>query len=232
MTGDRFLSYSIPRRTEVEMSQRADEFRRLMAERRSVRQFSDRPVPRELIEIAIETASTAPSGAHRQPWRYVAVGDPETKRRIRIAAEAEERENYEGGRMPAQWREAVTPFGTDSQKPYLEVAPWIVVLFEETYGVDADGRAIPNYYVRESVGISCGFFLAALHHIGLAALTHTPSPMAFLSEILERPSNEKPFVLIPVGYPASNAMVPELKRKPLSEVATWYPAADEGAGMQ
>lgn len=223
MPDSRFLPYSLPQRTDEEMLRRGDEFLRLMSDRRSVRHFSDRPVPRKLIEVAIETASTAPSGAHRQPWKYVAVSDQETKHRIRVAAEAEERENYEGGRMPPRWREAVAPFGTDWHKPYLETAPWLVVLFEETWGVDTEGRTVPNYYVRESVGISCGFFLAALHHIGLAALTHTPSPMAFLSEILNRPPNEKPYVLIPVGYPAPDATVPALTRKPLNEVAVWDP---------
>lgn len=222
MADQRFVSYSLPQYSEDEMLDRAAAFRDLMAKRRSVRQFSDRDVPRQLIELAIETASTAPSGAHRQPWRFVAVGDPDIKRRIRIAAEAEERENYEGGRMPPEWRRALEPFGTDWHKPFLETVPWIVVIFEETYGLNADGTTRPNYYVKESVGIACGLFLAALHQAGLATLTHTPSPMGFLSEILQRPKNEKPYVLIPVGYPADDCRVPDLIRKPLDEVAVSF----------
>jgi iodotyrosine deiodinase len=227
MTTHRFIPYSPPRRTGEDMLQRAGEFLALMQRRRSVRHFSAEPVPRRLIEIAIETASTAPSGAHRQPWRFVAISDSDVKRHIRVAAEAEERENYEGGRMPPEWQAALAPLGTDWRKPFLEIAPWIVVLFEETYEVDAAGNKRPNYYVKESVGIACGLFLTAIHNAGLAALTHTPSPMAFLSRILNRPQNEKPYVLIPVGYPAVDATVPDLQRKPLDAVAVWKTSADD-----
>ena len=190
----------------------------LLDRRRSVRHFSSEPVPREAIEYAIRAASTAPSGAHRQPWKFVVVGDPELKRQIRSAAEEEERINYEGGRLPAHWREALEPLGTNSDKPFLEVAPWLVVVFEERYGVTSEGDRIHNYYVKESVGIACGIFIATLHRIGLVTLTHTPSPMAFLTRVLGRPENERPFILFPVGDPASTAVVPDLERKALSDV--------------
>jgi len=191
--------------------------------RRSVRHFSSERVPRELVELAIRAASTAPSGAHRQPWRFVAVSDDETKRRIRIAAEHEEKKSYEGGRMPPEWLEALAPLGTGWEKPYLETVPWLVVVFEELHGVRADGSVRKNYYVKESVGIACGLFVAALHRMGLATLTHTPSPMGFLSEILGRPKNEKPFILFPIGYPAEGAQVPDIQRKSLKDVAVWDP---------
>jgi nitroreductase len=186
--------------------------------RRSVRDFSDRPVPRRWIELAVEAASTAPSGAHKQPWTFVLVGDPAMKRRIREAAEEEERENYVGGRMNQEWQAALEPLGTDWQKPFLETVPWIVVVFEQRYGLDEAGERAHNYYVKESVGIATGMFLTALHRMGLASLTHTPSPMRFLSDLLERPENERPFVLIPIGYPAEECRVPDIARKSLSEV--------------
>jgi iodotyrosine deiodinase len=203
------------------MLRRARAFHAAMEGRRSVRSFSPEPVPRELIEIAIRTASTAPSGAHRQPWKFVVVGDPGLKSQIRAAAETEEYESYIGGRMPAEWLEALAPLGTSWEKPFLETAPWLVVVFEELYGLDAEGRKRKNYYPKESVGIACGLFIAALHQMGLATLTHTPSPMAFLSRLLDRPVNEKPFILFPVGYPAPDAEVPDLKRKALEDVAVW-----------
>ncbi len=220
MNSPEFVDYSLPKSSEAEMQQRGEAFFRLLSGRRSVRNFSPEPVPRKLIELAIAAASSSPSGAHRQPWRFVAISDQETKRRIRVAAEAEERESYQG-RMPSEWLEALKPIGTDWQKPYLEVVPWIVVIFEELYGIDADGTRRKNYYVKESVGMACGLFVAALHNMGLASLTHTPSPMAFLSKILERPPNEKPYVLIPVGYPAQDCQVPNLRRKILDDVAVW-----------
>jgi nitroreductase len=204
-----------------EMEARAFSFYQELDGRRSVRDFAPDPVPRRLIELAIATASTAPSGAHRQPWRFVAVDDPDTKRRIREAAEREERISYLGGRMPPEWLEALRPLGTDWHKPFLEIAPWLVVVFAELHGVTESGEKRKNYYVKESVGIACGLFLGALHHMGLATLTHTPSPMAFLSEILERPPHEKPFILFPVGYPAPDATVPDLRRKSLDEVAVF-----------
>jgi nitroreductase len=216
-----FLPYRPERLAPEETLRRARDFHAEMEGRRSVRFFSPEPVPRELIEIAIRTASTAPSGAHRQPWRFVVVGDPDLKREIRAAAESEEYESYIGGRMPAEWLEALAPLGTSWEKPFLETVPWLVVVFEELYGLDAEGRKRKNYYPKESVGIACGLFIAALHHMGLATLTHTPSPMAFLSRLLDRPANEKPFILFPVGYPAADAEVPDLKRKALEDVAVW-----------
>jgi nitroreductase len=189
-----------------------------MDQRRSVRHFSDRDVPRELIETAIRAASTAPSGAHMQPWTFVLIGDTEVKRRIRIAAEDEERENYEGGRLPPHWREDLARLGTTSEKPFLETAPWLVVIFEQRYGIRADGTRQHHYYVKESVGIAAGMFIDALHRMGLATLTHTPSPMAFLRTLLSRPENERPFILFPIGYAAEDCEVPDLDRKTLNEV--------------
>lgn len=204
---------------------RAEAFFAEMDARRSVRDFSDRPVPRALVEAAIRTAATAPSGAHMQPWTFVAVSDPDVKRRIREAAEAEERASYgtpdAPGRMSAEWRAALAHIGTTADKPFLETAPWLVVLFAQRTGRDAEGRTVKHYYVPESCGIAAGLFIAALHHAGLATLTHTPSPMRFLTEILGRPSNEVPFILFPVGYPADDARVPDLERKPLEDVAVW-----------
>jgi iodotyrosine deiodinase len=223
-----FIPYSIARLPDAEMLRRGRELCVELAHRRSVREFSPDPVPRELIELAIVTASTAPSGAHRQPWRFVAVSDPVVKREIRLAAEAEERDSYEGGRMPPEWREALAPLGTDWHKPYLEIAPWIVVVFEEAYRVAPNGDQSKNYYVKESVGIACGLFIVALHHMGLTTLTHTPSPMGFLSRILGRPANERPFILFPIGFPADGATVPDLRRKPLSEVVVWNPPLGQG----
>lgn len=218
-----FIPYSTPRVSDEQLEQRGRAFFERMDARRSVRHFSDEPVPRSAIEWAIRAASTAPSGAHRQPWRFVAVSDADTKRRIREAAEHEERISYEGGRMPEDWLEALAPLGTTWEKPYLETVPWLVVVFEEAYGFEADGSRRKNYYVKESVGLACGLFIAALHHMGLSTLTHTPSPMGFLRDILGRPDNEKPFILFPVGYPASDATVPDLTRKPLEDVAVWDP---------
>jgi nitroreductase len=203
-----------------EMAARAEAFYRRMDRRRSVRAFSDRPVPRRLIELALRTAGTAPSGAHRQPWRFVAVDDPALKRQIREAAEAEERESY-ARRMSDAWLDALQPLGTDWRKPFLETVPWLVVCFAESYGVDEDGAKVKNYYVQESCGLACGLFIAALHEMGLATLTHTPSPMRFLSEILGRPANERPYILFPVGYPAADATVPNLTRKPLEAIVQW-----------
>ena len=204
-------------RSPEEMLNRARDFFNLMRERRSVRTFSDRSVARELVEQAILTAGTAPSGAHREPWHFVAVNDRELQSKIREAAEKEERESYER-RMPKAWREAIDPLGTDWHKPFLETAPWIVVCFAKNIG--DDGKK--NYYVQESCGIACGLFIAAIHNLGLVTLTHTPSPMRFLGEILGRPKHERAFILFPVGYPAENATVPDLQRKNLAELTTWH----------
>lgn len=189
-----------------------------MDQRRSVREFSSRPVPREMIEAAVAAASTAPSGAHKQPWTFVITQDADVKRDIREAAEAEERLNYEGGRLPEHWLADLEPLGTGWEKPFLEVAPWLVVVFEQRYGVGDDGERLHHYYVKESVGIACGMFIDAVHRMGLATLTHTPSPMAFLRTLLARPANERPFILFPVGYPADDCRVPDLRRKPLDDV--------------
>ncbi|MGE3966413.1 MAG: nitroreductase family protein [Planctomycetota bacterium] len=217
-----FVPYRPQRVPPTTMLARARDFYEEMNRRRSVRFFSPDPVARELVEYAILTASTAPSGAHRQPWRFVVVDDPTIKREVRIAAEHEEKKSYEG-RMPEDWLEALRPLGTTWEKPYLETVPYLVVAFEEKVGAHEDGSVRKNYYTKESVGLACGLFIAALHHMGLATLTHTPSPMGFLSEILKRPDNERPFLLFPVGYPADDAVVPQLARKPLAEVSVWNP---------
>ena len=205
------------RLTTPEMLQRAQDLRQLMDRRRSVRHFSPEPVPFELIAEVVRTAGTAPSGAHKQPWTFCVVGDPDLKRRIREAAEEEERVKY-GGRMSDEWLDDLKPFGTDWQKPFLETAPWLVVVFKRAYELEADGAKHQNYYVNESVGIATGFLLAAAHHAGLATLTHTPSPMNFLARVLARPDNERPFLLIPMGYPAEGCLVPDLHRKPVEGV--------------
>ena len=197
-----------------------------MDRRRSVRQFSDRPVPREMVETAILAASTAPSGAHMQPWTFVLIGDPEVKRRIRLAAEEEERQNYEGGRIPPHWRADLEPLGTDWEKPFLETVPWIVVVFEQRFGTKPDGTKQHHYYVKESVGIACGLFIDALHRMGLSTLTHTPSPMAFLRTLLGRPESERPFILFPVGYAADDCEVPDLRRKELGDIMVEVTAED------
>jgi iodotyrosine deiodinase len=202
-----------------EMQLRAAEFHERMSRRRTTRHFSDRQVARSIVEHCILTAGTAPSGAHQQPWHFVAVGDPEMKRLIRQAAEEAEREFY--STAPAEWLAALEPLGTDAVKPYLEDAPWLIAVFARRYGIGSEGKRHPHYYVNESVGIATGFLIAALHHAGLATLTHTPNPMGFLRELLGRPENEKPVMLIVTGYPAPDARVPLLSRKPLEEIATF-----------
>ena len=203
-----------------ESLKQSKDFYNKMDERRSIRDFSDREVPKEIIENLIKTASTAPSGAHKQPWTFCAIQDPHIKKQIRVAAEEEEYENYHG-RMPAEWLEDLAPLGTDWRKEFLEIAPWLIVVFRKSNEV-INGKQRKNYYVQESVGIACGFLLAAIHHAGLVSLTHTPSPMNFLQTILKRPANEKPYLIIPVGYPAEDATVPDLKRRPLDEISTWF----------
>jgi nitroreductase len=207
-------------RSDDDMRARAAAFYDDIRRRRSVRDFSDRPVPREVIEDALRAAGTAPNGANLQPWHFVVVQDASIKQRIRAAAEEEERAFY-GGRAPQQWLDALAPLGTDAQKPFLEVAPCLIAVFAQSHGVDAAGNVVKHYYVQESVGIAVGFLVAALHHAGLATLTHTPSPMGFLSQILERPDNERPFLLLVVGYPADDAQVPTIRKKDLTEIATF-----------
>ncbi|TDJ68573.1 MAG: nitroreductase family protein [Planctomycetota bacterium] len=208
------------RRSADEMRRRAREHYEDVARRRSVRHFSDEAVPLEVIEDCIRSAGTAPSGAHRQPWTFALITDPLMKRRIREAAEAEERENY-SRRMNAEWIRALGPFGTNAEKPFLEAAPVLIVVLRHAWDED-EGARVQNYYTQESVGIASGFLLAALHHAGLATLTHTPSPMGFLSEVLRRPAYEKPFLLIPVGYPVQGCEVPNLERKRLDEILVRY----------
>jgi nitroreductase len=230
MTQYPFIPFHMDPLPEEEMLRRGRALYDELRGRRSVRHFSSKPVPRECIELAIQIAASAPSGANRQPWRFVAVSDPAIKRRIREGAEAEERISYEGGRMPPEWLEALAPLGTDWHKPFLEMVPWIVVVFEEIYQEGPGGKRLKSYYAKESVGIACGLFIVALHRMGLATLTHTPSPLAFLSRILGRPENERPFILFPVGYPAEDAMVPDLRRKTLDEVVVWDPAGTSEMG--
>jgi nitroreductase len=208
------------RRSQPEMLERARGFYAEMNRRRTVRQFSSEAVPRELIELAVLTASTAPSGAHRQPWRWVAIDDPALKAKIRTAAEEEEYKTYTQ-RMSDEWREALAPLGTDYIKTHITEAPWVVVLFKEKYGLGPDGSHIKNYYVDESVGIAAGMFITAIHHMGLCTLTHTPNPMAFLRELLGRGANEQAVLLLPVGYPASGVRVPDIRRKGLEELLQW-----------
>lgn len=213
-----FIPYRRAKASPEEVVDRARAFYEEMDKRRSVRMFAPDPVPREAIEFAIRTASTAPSGAHQQPWTWVPVGDPETRHRIRIAAEAEERKNYQGGRMSKDWQEALLPIGTNATKPYLDTVPWIVVGFEQIHGYHEDGSVKKHYYAKQSMGIACGMFIAAIHTMGLATLTHIPGPMGFLGQLLGRPANERAFILLPVGYPADNCIVPDLKRKSLEQV--------------
>ena len=206
---------------DAEMRTRAKDFRAELARRRTVRHFSDAPVPFAVVEEVVRAAGTAPSGAHKQPWTFCVVGDPVLKKQIRVGAEAEEELNY-AGRMSDEWIEDLKPFGTDRHKPFLEIAPWLVVVFRRPYELEPDGRKHPNYYVNESVGIATGMLLAAAHHAGLATLTHTPSPMDFLSKLLGRPSNERPYLLVPMGLPAENALVPNLERKPVEQILIPY----------
>lgn len=203
-----------------EMASRAKLFRDEILRRRTVRQFSSRPVPRAVIEDCLSAALSAPSGANKQPWHFVVVSDAEVKKKIRLAAEEEERRFYHG-RAPKEWLDALAPLGTDENKPYLETAPYLIVIFAQHYEVAADGRKLKNYYVTESVGIAAGILISAIHMAGLAALTHTPSPMRFLSQILGRPAQERPFLILVVGYPDGGARVPDISKKSSEEAVTF-----------
>lgn len=205
---------------EQEMLERARSYRELASRRRSVREFSAEPVPREVIEQCLLAAGSAPSGANRQPWHFCVIADPAIKRQIREGAEEEEREFYQR-RAPDDWLAALAPLGTDHNKPFLEIAPYLIVVFAEKYGLDEQGNKLKNYYVPESVGIATGVLINALHHAGLATLTHTPSPMKFLNAILHRPAREKPTMILVVGYPAPGVRVPDIGRKPLSAIASF-----------
>jgi nitroreductase len=220
MMSPRFKPLAFTKRPADEVVRRSHEFYREMNRRRTTRHFSREDVPREAIENAIRVAGTAPSGAHQQPWTFVAISDPALKERIRAAAEAEEYENYHG-RMPVEWLQALEPLGTDEHKAHLTDAPWLVVVFRQAYGLAPDGSKRTYYYTQESVGIATGFFIAAVHQMGLVTLTHTPNPMTFLSALLERPANEKAYLILPVGYPAEDARVPDITRKPLDEISVW-----------
>ena len=221
MKAPRFVSApKIDTGTDKELIERSKEFYAMMQKRRTVRDFSDRPVPRELIEHCLGAAGTAPSGANLQPWHFVAISDPDVKREIRIAAEAEEKEFYEH-RAPKAWLEALAPLGTDWHKPFLETAPWLVAVFAQPFRILSDGTRSPTYYAIESVGIATGILVTAVHSCGLASLTHTPSPMGFLNRILKRPSHEKPFLLLVVGHPAQDARVPDISRKLFAEISSF-----------
>jgi nitroreductase len=210
----------LPALTEAERLQRAQAFAGDLQRRRTVRDFAPTPVAREVIEACLLAAGSAPSGANQQPWRFVAIANPSLKRRIRLAAEEEERTFY-ARRAPEEWLQALAPLGTDADKPFLEVAPWLVAVFYERTGLGADGGRQKRYYPHESTGIACGMLIAALHQAGLATLTHTPSPMGFLNELLERPRNEVPYLLLVVGHPAEGCRVPDVARLPLSDYATF-----------
>jgi iodotyrosine deiodinase len=204
-----------------EMQSNAEGLYDTLNRRRTVREFSDKPVPKEIIQLIIRTASTAPSGANKQPWNFCVVTNSETKAKIREAAEKEEFENYHG-RMSDDWLDDLKKFGTDWHKDFLTTAPYIIVAFKKAYDLDADGNKEKNYYVNESVGLACGMLIAAIHNAGLVTVTHTPSPMNFLQKVLERPDNERPFLLLPVGYPADDAKVPVISRKELEQMSVWY----------
>ncbi len=218
--GHPYISYSKSSYASAEMIQRTKNYYNWMDERRTVREFSDKPIPKEVVDNIILTASSAPSGAHKQPWTFCAVSNPELKKKIRSAAEEEEKESY-SNRMSDQWIEALKPLGTDWSKPFLEIAPYLIIVFKKAYDKEGDKKK-NNYYVSESVGLASGFLLVAIHNAGLVALTHTPSPMNFLTKLLKRPENERPFLLIPIGYPIQETWVPDLKRKSLDEVAVYY----------
>lgn len=203
-----------------EMKQRSAEFLQLMKRRRSVRDFSDRKIPQEIIEDCLLAAGTAPNGANMQPWHFAVISDPELKKKIRKGAEKEEHDFYHN-RAPDEWIEALRPFGTDEHKPFLEKAPYLIAIFSKSYGFDDDGQKMKHYYVKESVGIATGMLITALHNAGLATLTHTPSPMGFLNELLERPENERPFLLLVVGYPEKDVKVPAITKKSLDEIASF-----------
>jgi nitroreductase len=220
VSGPRTVPLESTPRGDDELLARARAFAAELSRRRTVRDFSDRPVPREVLQACLAAAGSAPSGANLQPWHFVAVSDPGTKRRIREAAESEEHEFYTR-RAPQEWLDALAPLGTDARKPFLETAPWLVAVFVQRHGVLPDGRTVKHYYAVESVGLATGMLIAAVHAAGLASLTHTPSPMHFLNAILGRPEHERPFLLLVVGHPAEGARVPDIQRKPLDEIVSW-----------
>ena len=206
---------------QEEVKVKSEAYYKWLDTRRSVREYSNRPIPKSVIDNLILSASTAPSGAHKQPWTFCAVSNPDIKHAIRIAAEKEEKESYES-RMSERWKKDLEAMGTDMHKPFLEVAPWLIIVFKKVYDLDDDGSKHNNYYVNESVGIACGMLISAIHNAGLVTLTHTPSPMNFLAEVLQRPKNERAYLLLPVGYPADDVYVPDIKRRELDKIAVYY----------
>lgn len=221
INGHEHIRYAHEKVDGEKLIERSEAFYKMMDKRRSVRTFSNEAIPKEVIENIIKTASTAPSGAHKQPWTFCVISDPSVKQKIREAAEAEERESYEK-RMSERWKDDLKPLATDANKPFLEEAPYLIVLCKKAYDLDEEGNKVNNYYVNESVGIAAGMLISAIHQAGLVTLTHTPSPMNFLTELLERPKNERAFLLLPVGYPKDPTYVPDLKRKEFDEVAVFY----------
>jgi iodotyrosine deiodinase len=221
MTDAPHIPLVFTRRSLTDIEARADAFATLMQTRRTVRMFAETRVSKSIIESVLRTACSAPSGANQQPWHFVAVSNPQIKQRIRIAAEAEEYEFYVNKRAGDQWLKDLAHLGTDHHKPFLETAPWLIVVFGARYGVDANGARVKHYYTPESVGIAMGVLITAVHHAGLASLTHTPAPMKFLNEILERPENETPYLILVVGYPSNDCSVPDIARKPLAETTTF-----------
>jgi len=219
----KFIPFQAQNLSAEESLKKALELEALMEKRRSIRLFSERPVAKELVQSLVRTASSAPSGAHKQPWTFCIISDPKIKQQIRQAAEKEEYESY-SNRMSEEWLAALKPFGTNWEKPFLERAPYLIVIFKKSYDILPDGSRSKNYYVNESVGLAAGFLISAIHQAGLVTLTHTPSPMNFLQEILQRPKNEKPFLLLPIGYAAAGCEVPDLRRKSLDEVALYWEA--------
>lgn len=221
INGHEHIRYAHEKVDGEKLIERSEAFYKMMDKRRSVRTFSNEAIPKEVIENIVKTASTAPSGAHKQPWTFCVISDPSVKQKIREAAEAEERESYEK-RMSERWKDDLKPLATDANKPFLEEAPYLIVLCKKAYDLDEEGNKVNNYYVNESVGIAAGMLISAIHQAGLVTLTHTPSPMNFLTELLERPKNERAFLLLPVGYPKDPTYVPDLKRKEFDEVAVFY----------
>lgn len=221
INGFPFVQYSRDTYLADEMLEKSTSFNKWMGTRRTCRDFSNKSIPKAVIENIISAASAAPSGAHKQPWTFCVVSNPEIKKQIRIEAEKEEFESY-NSRMPEEWKKDLLPLQTDWKKEFLEIAPYLIIVFKKSYDFDADGNKTNTYYANESCGLACGFLLTAIHHAGLVALTHTPSPMNFLSKVLNRPANEKPFLLVPVGYAADDCWVPHIERKKLNEVICWY----------
>ena len=219
--GFKHVSYRINALSEEEAVTKSESYFNKLNERRSVRDYSDKWIPKKIIDNLIKSASTAPSGAHKQPWTFCAISNQELKSKIRKAAEIEEKKSYQS-RMSERWKKDLKPLGTDMNKPFLEIAPWLIVVFKKPYDFDKDGNKINNYYVNESVGIACGMMISAIQNAGLVTLTHTPSPMNFLSKILNRPSNERAFLLLPVGYPKFPTYVPDIKRKSLNKISEFY----------